>query len=129
MIQENELRIGNLVSPVENPSKRHQFRKVSGIYNGRIYFLMWNSAKPEKCYPIPLTTEILLAAGFELVNKTYIKDDLNFHFNGRLLQLGYDDEYDFREQGEGVQYVHELQNLYYALMRKELVITVPSRTY
>jgi hypothetical protein len=83
--------------------------------------------------PIPLTEEILLKAGFEnssfayfthLMPKEITVIDLTVHFTGYDLKtlsertIGFDDmEYPFP-----CKYLHQLQNLYFALTGEELNI-------
>lgn len=103
----NELRIGNLVIYGGSVVKMnlHEFT----------HFLRF----PETYTPIILTEEILLKCGFKrfpwglVINELLFKDDLKCSF----LEL---------EIGNGfrvkVNFLHQLQNLYFALTGKELEI-------
>ena len=103
-MEENELRIGNWVlSPTQGEIQ---------IENG------WQIDEGEEVKPIPLTEEWLERFGFEY-------SDLNgdsglwkippFQIYGKYNQFLYDYRLD-------VNYVHQLQNLYFALTGEELTI-------
>jgi len=103
-IRENELRVGNWVlSPTQGEIQ---------IENG------WQIDEGEEVKPIPLTEEWLERFGFEY-------SDLNgdsglwkippFQIYGKYNQFLYDYRLD-------VNYVHQLQNLYFALTGEELTI-------
>lgn len=72
--------------------------------------------------PIPLTEEILFKCGFEktIVN-TMIKAWLNFSF---YLTIRDDGELFYEWNGGNIQvkYLHQLQNLYFSLVGKELEV-------
>lgn len=126
-----ELRICNFVSEctfTENPFWCHRVESISfeyvneklqwkiGLDNGDI----WNI---EQLYPISLTEEWLLKFGFE------INMD-NFNWNAGIgdwkddfeLALRYteDSGWFYRSIKTPIKYVHQLQNLYYSIMGKEL---------
>lgn len=114
MIQINELRIGNLI----------QEGKVEQIDNSldEVYF------SGDGCYlsafccnisPIPLSEEWLLKFGFQrfpwglVKNELLFLDDLKCSY--LILQIGNG----FKTK---VQYVHQLQNLYFCLTGAELTV-------
>ena len=122
MIQAQELRIGNwvinyygipgiLVSIHEGNSYRV---KADGEIDA------WGE---ENINPIPLTREILEKAGF-IDNEIHLCDDkyiwINGHWNTWHLRDG--GEKDMFDLDEPPQYLHQLQNLYFALTGKELTI-------
>lgn len=106
----NELRIGNFVSK-----------------DGEIYEADFITIRMTENYePIPLTEEWLIKFGFESINThglvTFDKGRLSIHLpcshykNGRT----YFNSWCIIEHS--VKYVHQLQNLYFALTGEELTI-------
>jgi hypothetical protein len=77
-----------------------------------------------KIKPIPLTEEWLIKLGFQYDTITYYQQD----YTGILIADGDDDEFDLffgsikNRIFVGIKYVHQLQNLYFALTDKELTI-------
>lgn len=142
MIQANELRIGNYLNGFhpDMPDKKVVV-VVTGITKGFIFWEPINIVDviSIEAEPIPITEEWLLRCGFEKISDGAINKD--FVFRGKfMVQLDvdsgafdagyiiYDDErivmggYVFNNFTNGVQYVHELQNLIFALMNIELII-------
>lgn len=126
----NELRIGNWVNvPVKEQSPfridafehlSDKFIKVAMFhpeYGESVHPLTWYGGDLE---PIPLTEEILLKCGFE--------EDANlFHNNIALYKNGvggfnYNANYFEHDNLISVDYLHQLQNLYFALTGEELKI-------
>ena len=119
-----ELRIGNLVGIAS--SLNFSTGKVTLTSNNRILLDNKISNKNHKFIPIELTEEWLLKFGFEkLTDKsrgfnsnsyTYTKG-ISFivHLNDKLLSVNF-------WQGNEKKYVHELQNLFFALTGEELTI-------
>jgi hypothetical protein len=119
----NELRIGNYVN-VPNPKQcpfridafeycSEKFIKVAQevkINGKEVHPLTWYGKDLE---PIPLTEEWLLKFGFEnnrlgLFDCIKVVEDIGFHI------------YFIQRHLKEVQYVHQLQNLYFALIGEEL---------
>ncbi len=103
-------KIGNLISVLEN-----DVLKISVNSNTNI------SAPIERFDPIPLTEEWLLKFGFEY---TRILCGFN-QYRNKILELsitpnGY--EIFFTYKWINIKYVHQLQNLYFALTGEELTI-------
>lgn len=104
----NELRIGNWVL-----IHRTEIEMLEGDFSFRDDFYS----------PIPLTEHWLLKLGF-------IKSDEWYILNGYYASFDADYPLWFGQQGccqydtikDGVKYVHELQNLYFALTNNELTI-------
>lgn len=76
------------------------------------------------CKPIPLSPEILEKCGFEEKDnhknfqfKVYTKDDFTFNTNHGWWYFN-------RNLDRQPKYLHQLQNLYYALTQNELTITL-----
>jgi hypothetical protein len=109
MMNEEELRIGNYVN-IEDTILRIDLQEL--YYNSSIMT------------PIPLTEEWLLKLGFESMYSNYIVKAGDY-YNSIKQDCGkwiysYDESdagcYELKE----IKYVHELQNLYFALNDKEL---------
>ena len=123
MIQSNELRLGNLVY---DSNKRERYVSAIGVGN-TIWFDDKADYSPKyysdhkNIHPIPLTTEWLEKFGFDKRFDSYWK---SAYSNG--------DCWDFiiQNETEGVfvfkftkiQYIHELQNLFWILTGKELEV-------
>lgn len=142
MIKANEIRVGNwLIDPTTyHPQQSNKYIQVETIgevginissgYEGGIDVDVWF----EKLEPIPLTSEILEGCGFKWENENHkhiqldIEGDnqISFYFeNGAIknLQLYNKDctEY-FVLRSFVPKYLHQLQNLYFALTGEELPI-------
>lgn len=112
----NELRIGNYIAPLGKG-----ITQVEGMCTWDSLIQSSNFAQRgiEDFEPIPLTEEWLVKFGLEYKSPfgyrikmgSYIKDDLEtngyfFRWNGKTIKL--------------MHYVHELQNIYFALTGEEL---------
>lgn len=141
MIKPNDLRIGNILQVDQLIGKTNIIETVKAIRNDGLdyfegYYLEFksgNKASIEDHYKdrdicvkaIPLTREWLLRMGF--------KEDVNIYrtTNYSGLFLEYDMVWHLNKQYAdgtlnicyGLQYVHELQNLYFALTKEELNVT------
>lgn len=109
----NELRIGNYV---KLPYGVEDVVNVGDPEGGGDTV---NGYRIEKCKPIPLTEEWLIKFGFEKTSLHYLKKD------GFIIQS----EKDYFECFLGnvvvkLQYLHQLQNLYFALTGGELQINI-----
>lgn len=76
------------------------------------------------CEPIPLTVEWLVRAGFKQWG-TYLhlwkvnpRHGFTVHLRSGKFTLN---EYGYSQRNGGISYVHQLQNLYYALTGQELI--------
>lgn len=113
-MEAKELRIGNLVlSPYDNANIE---------VNGTDIFMLENKHHREvKFQPIPLTEEWLLKFGFKRFPWGLVKGNILFKDNLKnpceelILEIGNG----FRVT---IKYVHQLQNLYFALTGKELTL-------
>ena len=130
----NELRIGNLIyKPIPKKDMPIEIVEILSINDSFDYLDVKNkdgyiteSCELNKFIPIPLTEEILLKCGFEY------QDDLGIFFKGlfeiQKLRLGID----LRERFEAMlydfnpslDYLHQLQNLYFALTGEELNVNL-----
>lgn len=124
MIKANELRIGNLINhksfQIRIEAITSEMCSVSGLEQNRFSALML-----DKINPIPLTEEWLLKFGFEKksdgrFNNYVINAGLRKETN--LIQLD-DKKYCFEHckfSIHVIDYVHQLQNLIYAITGEEL---------
>ena len=133
MVQANELRIGNYIS-----YKNERWIKVG--YHEIRYAVLYPDTS---YYPIPLTFEILEKAGLPdqeinekgcgwfhrgnfLVGKT--KYHYHFHKNSKRLTLAIvvtlEKGSDTTAFAWDIYYVHQLQNLYFALTGQELEVNL-----
>jgi hypothetical protein len=108
----NELRLGNLF--IEEHSDK--IIEVIGLEKNKIIFSGMFLDKWQ-AKPIPLTEEWLLKFGFSIHEDGYITCP-----NGYQWILHLDNEFEFEALNIIVVYVHQLQNLYFALTNKELTI-------
>lgn len=133
MIQPSELRIGNLII-----SDLDEFVYISSItinsVEGKrpsdIFTTNWQTVFSPK--PIPLTEEWLLKAGFEIRESLSYKEyfiGTNEVTHDWLFSLTWINDPErinainapfFNNGRHTIQYVHQLQNLYFALTGKEL---------
>jgi hypothetical protein len=122
-----ELRIGNYI--------RHTEDKTEGViakfYINDVYINDWSCGTTplSECEPIPLTEEWLLKFGFEKNNFSKVFGISNGRYdliftqltdNYSVLYLKFDDCQ--LTQMKSIQYVHQLQNLYFALTQEELTV-------
>ena len=120
----NELRIWNLVK------YRGENWRISSIFDNGIIqlvrFKIYKAANISEIEPISLTEEWLLKFGFKKRKNRHL-----FHWENKIVVSEYKDEfekfffpktgYDIRFSNE-IKCVHQLQNLYFALIQEELKI-------
>jgi len=116
-----ELRIGNLLQDVDGNIVEVITVYANGNYevNSKIHQFTIIEKDDNLIEPIPLTEEWLLKFGFEF-QKGFINDDYwhlkNLHLSKRFQP--------FNQQGALIryelQYLHQLQNLFFALTGEEL---------
>ena len=111
-MEAKELRIGNYVKEEENII-------CVDIDDIKFYSDIKNKYTPQ---PIPLTEDILLKCGFEKVLNQYTKETETKPFI--ILFLDNQFQYDDLRYRTNLQYVNQLQNLYFALTNQELTITL-----
>lgn len=112
MINPSELRVGNFVDTV---TAYPDYIIVAGIYKGHVCFHDGDMFLPKYVEPLDLTPEWLERFGFD--NN---KDHEGYYMSGGWICKNY-------SEGDGgvhciaeVRYVHQLQNLYFALTGQEL---------
>lgn len=123
-----ELRIGNLINyPNWNIDGTAALFRIRDIYtdNGKIGLtngvIQLPSTKLDYINPIPLTEEWLLKFGFHYTNDEWI---VLFWVNGRVIfAIEYTGKIFIEAKTRvHIKYVHQLQNLYFALTEEELSI-------
>lgn len=133
MIQPQELRIGNLVGYGVNIVPVKSIHTESVLKNRVDIYVELNDNLPNHCVgvdelsPIPLTPEILEKAGVKDVwikNSWMIVEDVSggesFGWSMKVRNASYTKEIEFAY----FKYLHQLQNLYYALTGEELPINL-----
>ena len=114
-----ELKIGNWVNYLDLPIQ------VDGIDDVDVFNSQTGEIPLHCIFPIPLTEEWLLKFGFEGSPSDYKKEKLSitlkgsdvYHIKGRV----YFNSWAIIE--EQLKYVHQLQNLFFALTGEELKIS------
>lgn len=124
-----ELRIGNLVLHSNGISKVNMIRGNDiGLYD--LGLALWGTTI-DRIEPIPLTEEWLLKFGFhdrsgQLANRMGYGIDVNSIIEIAWYKQGNDVRLQTKGSGytlnTGIAYVHQLQNLYFALTGNELTI-------
>jgi hypothetical protein len=140
MITENELRIGNLVlSPQGVGYSPKGIIKVESIFGDGINHWQDMGAGGRASFtdiqPIPLTPEILEKCGFEFVEDSFGDQDLSrwqytFENYGKSIDIYLTDGSCNLSDRENQQlnYVHQLQNLFFAISGRELEVKLPLET-
>lgn len=114
MIKANELRLGNWVDLFDSETGHNFVQATYSLLNAENFI-----------DPIPLTPEILERCGFNFdeVQMNIPGHDYEFVFDKDGLKYGYHGEDGFiRETRQPMLYLHQLQNLYFALTGEELEI-------
>jgi len=122
-MEASELRIGNYYAIAENDGIK--YKQIKYLVESESDFFSNGDNITQAAKPIPLTEEWLLRFGFEKLNrdvpafenKNLIVEWLFERWTGRL----YFDAYTSIQIIE-TKYVHQLQNLYFALTGEELII-------
>lgn len=122
----NDLRIGNWLHLYDKQNGEPFYSQVTGLTeNGKIWFVRhpkhndcaW---RPEKIKPIPLTEEWLIKFGFKKWKNGEMFSVKNFiiYWKAKSKCYGYGKSHLQLK----IKYVHQLQNLYFALTDEELTI-------
>lgn len=106
-----ELRIGNFIFNTEN-----RIVAINGINLGIVYYGHISASVLEYCAPIPLNDCWLERLGFinNRISINYI-DELCYSQYGDSWSIHYQTKGSGFTRDYGIAYVHQLQNLYYAL--------------
>jgi hypothetical protein len=115
MIDVRELRVGNLL---------YNERTVVTI-DARSIFDIWD--KSEKYEPIPLSQSWLKRFGFEIAENSYFKGVFNIWVNNICIHQDTFDVtvfslYNYNDTKVYIQYIHQLQNIFFALRGEEITI-------
>lgn len=124
----NELRIGDYFMYDDRIQVVNGVIQMNGGY--RIDFKTEHKRKLVKyCHPIPITEEWLLELGFEKEHNTGTPDE--YYWKGKGMSLTHELELSSSDRyyesmpvdnSIPLKYVHQLQNLYFALTGEELKI-------
>jgi hypothetical protein len=117
----NELRIGNYYQYASDYGIT--YAQVQEIKHNQFGLLSdFDGTNFEICKPIPLTEEWLLKFGFK--KDTWTNNDLiiGHWWNNDSILITDDFKLDGQEDMKPLQYVHQLQNLYFALTNEELTL-------
>lgn len=118
-----ELKIGNWVHATIGAEPEANLRPIQIISGGQIDYAGWY-------FPIPLTEEILIKAGFEKEEQSAPALAIWNEWKHPLIQIesagtagGTENEFTYNGwNGTELKYVHQLQNLIFALRGAELNI-------
>lgn len=117
-----EFRLGNYI-------KRAKHKNLSKFYHGEIIeigyselYLMSIGTTHGWYEPIEITEDILFKFGFFKYNKAYMLENPNYQTKF-LFSIWEDLTYNTGEINPPLKYVHQLQNLYFALTGEELVFS------
>ena len=117
-----DLRIGNLVYSKET----NRFQKITGLTdeNPFIDAVTFDYTNYDEIEAIPITEEMLFNFGYGKKHDIYYKNNslLRFIGNEVFYSRGEIDDAEFQEYITSVKYVHQLQNLYFALTGRELTV-------
>jgi hypothetical protein len=131
MIQANELRIGNWVLHMG------EMVQIDAIDSDESLNILADStgniaSRCDIAHPVPLTPELLEHCGFKLSQSLggyylfLFDSDCTFLWTPKGLELHIDNETELKilsaKQESKILYLHQLQNLYFALTGQELTI-------
>jgi hypothetical protein len=119
-MESNELRIGNLVHDYDE-----ELIIVSGISYGDVYSSKLGETPLARIKPIPLTEEWLVKFGFEKFKNPNNTPNWIWFINKHSWVLqSFEKQNEFYQLNgiKPINYIHQLQNLYFALTGEELNI-------
>lgn len=126
----SELRIGNYVTtfiPSEFRGVQMIFPKICEIRNNGVVFIQdgpsdeWKVTPFNKIYGVLIDVEHLEAFGFEQDGDIFSKGYLHYNLDTNYFYSG-NDHISGGNPDTKVEYVHQLQNLYFALTAEELTL-------
>lgn len=116
MIKANELMIGNYVKPI-SPRHEERYIQIESIANDKIN-IEFRDYQLTEIEPISLTPEI-----FNCLEFNVMPGEIRWYAEGNAYFWGYIDDGEFIQETE-LPFVHQLQNLYFALTAEELEISL-----
>ena len=123
MIQANELRIGNWVTYPNYWNNIPLKIKIVGITEDLIFYGEESTLKLENAEPIPLTEELIRKIKNDIdINQMrdqllFSIDDVSYYLKDRVVEAYTTNQ---SEPTATVSSLHELQNVHFALRKKEL---------
>ena len=131
MIKANELRIGNIINyqGVKKIVNSLSSESIDVCYLANYGEFKYPNTPIEHIKPIPLTEELLLKCGF--ISRSFKMSDISIKKDTNLYTLVYDLiksecyldlDFTFMTLDNEIKYLHQLQNLYFALTGEELEI-------
>jgi hypothetical protein len=121
-MEANELRIGNLVC-LHFTNQNLEIKSIE-YWKDSDYIIIFDGNIIEnlkKLKPITLTEDWLIKFGFEDRNDYWKKKKVKMVWSSRIIKTG--ERLGIRhEKYDHIQYVHQLQNLYFALTGNELTV-------
>lgn len=134
MIKENEIRVGNYFKYNEKHSEGLCMLNIPMKWDASDWYRVGECIDDLDWYnPIPLTEDILLKCGFELVDKNvfWLNDKFMFVFGENALSMARPDcvgneDYTIPMAWikSNIKHLHQLQNLYFALTGEELNVNL-----
>jgi hypothetical protein len=123
----NELRLNNLIQDTNT-----NILIVNGLHENKIYSIypfgvdakFEQTTDANKIEPIPLTEESIIKLGFKYyADAQYILEinDIEFNWDKETGIYIFNGDSEFCFELEHIEYVHQLQNLFFALTNTELV--------
>lgn len=119
MIITKTLRLGNWINLNDGTGLSNDYRQIQGITKNGVTCtikgckIASSFTSDKQIHPIPITADILLNCGFKpYKNGKWYHDYLSVH----------ECEFIFNSKGYRVEYVHQLQNLFYTLTNEELEV-------
>lgn len=123
MIKAQEIRLGNIYSYAD--WKQEEMGKLENVFRWGKHHFETELDKLDQYNPIPLTEEWLKKFGFEKTDNCNKDTWPDFKFNGIIIISNIHGHYvwDSSQKRVSIYYVHQLQNLYFALTQNELKST------
>ena len=128
-MEAKELRIGNLVNygvnvcPIKSIHTESVLKNEASVYIELNQKLNHYCVKLDEIQPIPLTEEWLVKFGFNEINFSYYFENIELYFQrsyqSYFFKFGFEPN---EKKAIQIKYVHQLQNLYFALTGEELTL-------